>query len=145
MAAILIKMVEIDLIIPYEKNAKKHPAMHVEQIAKSISNFGFNVPILVDKANVIVTGGGRYLATIKLNLKKAPEISLFLSECIHIRVQCWRAAGMLNVSGMRISHMVARIRRVFTRSGNWPKYFQLEYALVNPTGSSLPNHLSSTP
>ncbi len=72
MTAILIKMVEIDLITPYEKNAKKYPATQVEQIAKSISEFGFNVPILVDKANVIVTGHARYLAAQKLNLKQVP-------------------------------------------------------------------------
>jgi len=72
MTEILIKMVKTDLIIPYEKNAKKHPATQVEQIAKSISNFGFNVPILVDKANVIVTGHARYLAAQKLNLKQVP-------------------------------------------------------------------------
>jgi ParB-like chromosome segregation protein Spo0J len=72
MTAVLIKLVETDLIIPYEKNAKKHPATQVEQIAKSISNFGFNVPILVDKANVIVTGHARYLAAQKLNLKQVP-------------------------------------------------------------------------
>ena len=70
MTAVLIKLVETDLIIPYEKNAKKHPATQVEQIAKSISNFGFNVPILVDKANVIVTGHTRYLVAQKLNLKQ---------------------------------------------------------------------------
>ncbi len=34
MTEILIKMVKTDLIIPYEKNAKKHPATQVEQIKK---------------------------------------------------------------------------------------------------------------
>lgn len=33
---------EIGLIKPYEKNAKKHPAQQIKQIASSIKEFGFN-------------------------------------------------------------------------------------------------------
>lgn len=47
-------MTKIDELIPYEKNAKKHPKKQVQQVADSIKAFGFNQPIVVDKNNVIV-------------------------------------------------------------------------------------------
>ncbi len=72
MTQLTVQMQDIDTILPYEKNAKKHPASQVEQIAKSISDFGFNIPILVDKSNIIITGVGRYLAAKKLNLASVP-------------------------------------------------------------------------
>ena len=72
MTELVVQIRDIDTVLPYEKNAKKHPATQIGQIAKSISNFGFNIPILVDKANVIVTGHARYLAAQKLNLKQVP-------------------------------------------------------------------------
>lgn len=51
--------VDIEKIIPYEKNAKKHPAEQVAQIANSIKQFGFIQPLVLDKDNVVVIGHGR--------------------------------------------------------------------------------------
>ncbi|NOX35318.1 MAG: site-specific DNA-methyltransferase [Deltaproteobacteria bacterium] len=72
MTELIVQMRDIDTVFPYEKNAKKHPANQVEQIARSISDFGFNVPILIDKSNLIICGVGRYLAARKLNLSRVP-------------------------------------------------------------------------
>src|SRR3990167_5914945 len=49
-------------IIPYEKNAKKHPDKQLLQIAKSIKEFGWQQPIVVDKVGVIIVGHGRWFA-----------------------------------------------------------------------------------
>lgn len=49
-------------ITPYNKNAKKHPQKQIEQVAKSIKEFGMNQPIVVDKKGVIIVGHGRYEA-----------------------------------------------------------------------------------
>ncbi len=49
-------------IKPYEKNAKKHPDKHLEQIARSIKEFGWRQPIVVDGEGVIVVGHGRWFA-----------------------------------------------------------------------------------
>lgn len=46
-------------LIPYSKNAKRHPSDQVKMIAKSIKEFGFQQPIVVDKDNVVVVGHGR--------------------------------------------------------------------------------------
>lgn len=67
-------------IVPYGKNAKKHPDKQVIQVANSIQEFGFNQPIVVDKNNVIIVGHGRFLAAHFLGLKEVPVLVLDVSE-----------------------------------------------------------------
>jgi DNA modification methylase len=67
-------------ITPYSKNAKKHPAKQIEQIAASIKEFGFNQPIVVDKQGVIIVGHGRYEAAKLLGIKDPPTITVDLTE-----------------------------------------------------------------
>lgn len=74
-----MKDTDISLIKPYKKNAKQHEPKQVEQIAKSIREFGFNQPIVVDKKGVIIVGHGRYLAAQFLGLKKVPVLTVELS------------------------------------------------------------------
>lgn len=62
----------IDKIVPYEKNAKIHDAKQVEKIAKSIKEFGWSQPIVVDKDGVVIAGHGRRLAAISLGFDKVP-------------------------------------------------------------------------
>ena len=61
-------------IQPYPKNAKKHPKKQIEQIAKSIKEFGMNQPIIVDKQGVIIVGHGRYEALKFLKMEITPEM-----------------------------------------------------------------------
>ena len=58
---------------PYEKNPRKNDRA-VEPVANSIKEFGFRVPLVIDKDNVIVTGHTRYKAAKKLGLKTVPCI-----------------------------------------------------------------------
>lgn len=67
-----IKIWNIDDLVPYELNVKKHDPEQVDKIAKSISDFGWNQPIVVDKSGVIIAGHGRRLAALKLGLTKVP-------------------------------------------------------------------------
>ncbi len=69
-----ISMVSIDTLKPYKNNARKHSDKQIQQIANSISNFGFNVPIVTDANNEIITGHGRYEAAKKRGLKEVPVI-----------------------------------------------------------------------
>ena len=62
----------IDKIKPYDKNAKIHDDKQVEKIAKSIKEFGWSQPIVVDKNGVVIAGHGRRLAAIKLGFDKVP-------------------------------------------------------------------------
>lgn len=56
-------------IKPYEKNAKKHPDKQLLQIAKSIKEFGWRQPIVVDKNDTIIVGHGRWFAYEKFGKK----------------------------------------------------------------------------
>ena len=43
----------------YEGNPRKHPAAQIEALQKSISEFGFVSPVLVDGNNEIIAGHGK--------------------------------------------------------------------------------------
>ncbi len=76
-----IEYLPTEAIKPYEQNPKIHKSMQVEQIAKSITQFDFNNPILTDEKNIIIGGHGRLLAARKLGLTEVPVIKLMhLSE-----------------------------------------------------------------
>ena len=70
-----VEYVNIDTIKPYKRNAKTHPKEQVEQIKKSIQEFGNCDPIGVWHGE-IVEGHGRYLALKELGESKIPVIRL---------------------------------------------------------------------
>ena len=70
-----IEYVDINSIKPYKNNAKEHPLEQIEQIKKSILEFGNNDPIAVWN-NEIVEGHGRYIALKELGEKEIPIIRL---------------------------------------------------------------------
>lgn len=61
---------------PYENNARTHSPEQVEQLTKSIKQFGFNNPILVQEDLTVVAGHGRLMAAKKLGLESVPVIKL---------------------------------------------------------------------
>lgn len=71
-----IKNVPIKEIIPYERNNRVHSDQQIDRIANSIHDFGFNQPIVVDEANVILVGHGRLFASLKLGLREVPVYKL---------------------------------------------------------------------
>ena len=71
-----IEYVDIGMLKTYENNAKIHDADQIEQIKRSISDFGFNDPIAVWKDNVIIEGHGRYIAAVELGIRAVPVIRL---------------------------------------------------------------------
>lgn len=60
-------------IIPYNKNPRKNDNA-VDAVARSIKEFGFKNPVLIDPHNVIICGHTRYKAAIKLGLETVPCI-----------------------------------------------------------------------
>ena len=60
-------------LIPYANNPRENDSA-VDAVAKSIEEFGFKVPIVIDKDNVIVAGHTRLKAAGKLNIDKVPCI-----------------------------------------------------------------------
>lgn len=67
-----IENVDIDLLIPYDKNAKIHDKKQIEKIKASIEEFGFVSPCLIDKDFNIIAGHGRVLAAKELKFEKLP-------------------------------------------------------------------------
>lgn len=58
-------------LTPYANNPRNNDSA-VDAVAASIKEFGFKVPIIIDKDNVIVAGHTRLKAALKLGLEKVP-------------------------------------------------------------------------
>lgn len=72
----VIEYVVIDKLIPYARNSRTHSSEQIAQLAASIKEFGFTVPVLVDGDNGIVAGHGRVMAAKLLGMTKVPTISV---------------------------------------------------------------------
>ena len=70
-----IEYIDIESIKPYKNNAKLHPQEQIEQIKKSINEFGMDDPIAIWK-DEIVEGHGRLIACKQLGIKEIPIIRL---------------------------------------------------------------------
>lgn len=68
-----IENMKLNEIIEYENNPRNNEAS-VDKVAESIKEFGFRVPIIVDKDNIIIAGHTRYKAAAKLRLEIVPVI-----------------------------------------------------------------------
>lgn len=71
-----VEYISIDDLKPYERNAKLHPQKQIDQIARSIKEYGMNDPIGVWKDNVIIEGHGRLEACKKLGIDTVPIVRL---------------------------------------------------------------------
>lgn len=87
MMNIVIK--KVDEIEPYEKNPRFNDDA-VDAVAKSIKEFGFKVPIVVDKDNVIITGHTRLRSAKLLGLTEVPVI--VATDLTPEQVQAYRIA-----------------------------------------------------
>lgn len=68
-----IEYIPITEIIPYKNNPRKNDKA-VEIVAKSIKEFGFKNPIILDKNNEIVAGHTRLKAAKQLEMSEVPII-----------------------------------------------------------------------
>lgn len=73
MDATKLKMVGIEEIRPYKNNPRLNDEA-VGAVANSIKEFGFKVPIIIDRNNVIVAGHTRLKAAKRLRLKEVPVV-----------------------------------------------------------------------
>ena len=69
-----IHIISIHDIRAYENNPRKIPEEAIDKVANSIKEFGFKVPVILDKDNIIVAGHTRILAAKKLNIEEIPCI-----------------------------------------------------------------------
>ncbi|MEN9862471.1 MAG: hypothetical protein RLZZ601_235 [Pseudomonadota bacterium] len=73
---IQIELVNIDSIHANPTNPRIHTLAQIQQIAKSIERFGWNIAIAVGKDGMILAGNGRYEAAKLLGLKEIPIVRL---------------------------------------------------------------------
>ena len=72
-----IEYVSKEELKPYANNAKIHTAEQIEQIKRSIEEFGFKDPIAVWHDNEIIEGHGRLLAAMEMDeITEVPVIRL---------------------------------------------------------------------
>ena len=66
--------VTIDKLKPYDHNARTHSDEQVQKIAKSIQEFGFINPVLIDADYGIIAGHGRVLGAKIIGMTEVPCI-----------------------------------------------------------------------
>jgi ParB-like chromosome segregation protein Spo0J len=62
-------------LFPYARNARTHSDAQVAQIAASIREWGWTIPVLVDEAGELIAGHGRVLAARQLNIETVPVMT----------------------------------------------------------------------
>lgn len=72
--AVQVELVKVKDVLPYAMNSRVHSDEQVNQIASSIQEWGFTVPILIDEKNTILAGHGRIMAAGKLSLDEVPAM-----------------------------------------------------------------------
>lgn len=76
-----IELMTTSAMKPNPRNARTHSDKQISQIAASIEQFGFLVPIVVDDLDLIAAGHGRWLAAKKLGLREVPVVrAKFLTD-----------------------------------------------------------------
>jgi ParB-like chromosome segregation protein Spo0J len=76
-----IEYLAVASLKPYGRNPRTHSRKQIEQIASSIQQFGFTLPILIDAEGRLIAGHARLEAARLLGLEYVPTIRLdYLSE-----------------------------------------------------------------
>src|SRR5437660_1203111 len=92
MPGLHLEYLAISDLKPNPRNARLHSKKQLHQIGASIDEFGFNVPVLIDRGNVIIAGHGR--------------------------VEAARNLGMETVPVLRIEHLTVALKRAFALADN---------------------------
>lgn len=65
---------KLDDLKPAERNVRIHGKKQIQELAKSVEQFGIIRPIVIDEENTILAGNGLYEALRYLELKEAPTV-----------------------------------------------------------------------
>ena len=71
-----IEHLHIDTLYAWENNARTHSDEQVEQIARSIREYGWTNPVLIDEQDQIIAGHGRVAAARRLGIHTVPCLRL---------------------------------------------------------------------
>lgn len=64
----------IEKLTPYARNSRTHSDTQVAQIAASIREWGWTMPVLIDEDGGIIAGHGRVLAARQLGMSDVPVV-----------------------------------------------------------------------
>ncbi len=67
-----LEQVNIDLLVPYARNARTHSKEQILQLRSSLREFGFVNPVIVDKDLNVIAGHGRILAAKEEGITEVP-------------------------------------------------------------------------
>jgi ParB-like chromosome segregation protein Spo0J len=84
-----IEYIDIDKIKPYENNPR-HNEEAIPYVMNSIKEFGFKVPIILDKNNVIIAGHTRVESAKRLGMTEVP--CLYANDLTEEQVKAFRLA-----------------------------------------------------
>ena len=76
MADLKVEYLSVSDLRPYPRNARTHSNKQIKQIAESIRQFGFTVPLLIDNDNMILAGHGRLAGARLLGMERVPCVRL---------------------------------------------------------------------
>ncbi len=65
---------KIEKLTPYARNARTHSAEQVAQIAASIKEWGWTMPVLIDEHDEIIAGHGRVMAAQQIAIADVPVL-----------------------------------------------------------------------
>jgi DNA modification methylase len=70
------KLVDIRALKPLGREARKHPPGQIRKLKASLEQFGFVLPILVDRDDRVIAGWGLVLAAVKTGLTEVPAVTV---------------------------------------------------------------------
>jgi len=71
-----IELLATDTLVPYARNSRTHSPEQITALTRSMAQFGFTNPVLIDGQNTIIAGHGRVMAAQALGLPAVPCIRL---------------------------------------------------------------------
>ena len=77
--------VDINVIKPYENNARLHSSIQINQIMQSIKEFGFTNPLIIDTEYNLIAGHGRLEALKQLNKIDFKDKPILQVPCIQVK------------------------------------------------------------
>lgn len=82
-----LEVVKLNDLKPLEKNVRKHNDKQIDELIKSVEQFGQTRAMVIDENNNILIGNGLYYALLKMNRDE---------------VQCYRKTGLSEVEKKKL-------------------------------------------
>ena len=70
------RLVSVDNLRPLGRETRKHPPRQIQKLARSLKEWGFVLPILVDPSDRVAAGWATVLAARTLGLRRVPAVTI---------------------------------------------------------------------